>query len=63
MSTEDDTEIIPADDRGDTPSPSGRTHLAPAQRREMGRTLDGMNAALSPTILTAFLRALSVWST
>jgi hypothetical protein len=67
MSTTNDTEIFPADERGDTPSPKGRAPrgalLAPALRRERSRTANEMTAALPPRILTAFLRALSVWST
>ena len=65
--TDDDTEVLPADDRGDTPSPNGRTLrgglMAPALPRERGRTADVMTAALPPRIMTALLRALSVWCT
>jgi hypothetical protein len=67
MSTTDDTEIFPADDRGDTPSPNGRAPrgdlTAPTPWRVRGRTAAGTPAGLPPRILTALLYALSVWST
>jgi hypothetical protein len=67
MSTTDDTEIFPADERGDTPSPNGRAPrgalMTPALPGARRRTADETAAALPSQILTTFLRALSVWST
>ncbi|HBI46702.1 MAG TPA: hypothetical protein DDY78_28190 [Planctomycetales bacterium] len=67
MSTTDDTEIFPTDERGDTPAPNGRAPrgalTASALPRERGCTAAGTPAGLPPRILTALLYALSVWST
>ncbi len=67
MSSTDDTEIFPADERGDTPSPNGRASggagTRPEPRQERRRNATETPAGLPPRILTIFLRALSVWST
>lgn len=67
MLLKDDTEIFPADERGDTPAPKSRVPhgavAAPAPRQVRDSTTLGTPAGLSPWSLTTLLRALSVWST
>jgi len=67
MSTMDDTEIFPADESGDAPSPNGRAAHGPPTASVLRREKDHPAAATSPSVpprfLTALLRALSVWPT
>jgi hypothetical protein len=60
MPTLDDTEIIPADESGDTPAPSRR---APQLWPEKGRPSSGTPAGCLARFLTALLRALAAWPT
>ncbi len=58
MFTTDDTEIIPADESGDTPSPNGRALTA-----EKDCSATGTPPTVPSRFLIALLRALSIWST
>ncbi len=65
MSATDDIEIFPAARVANVPTPNGRAPqgslTTPAARREHGRPVGRPAAEISPRLLTALLRALSVW--